>query len=127
MGRPVPPASQPYVQGHLADLRSQVAEPRELLVELMQNQGLDRAGARGGPVLLGEEEKIPLSEAVAMIWGRAVSRNPESVETHAALLKGWVTKGLKGAVLETVVARNKWYTRRQAVERFMAQTFGGFG
>src|SRR5262245_62841054 len=26
VGRPVPPASQPYVQGQLADLRSQVAE-----------------------------------------------------------------------------------------------------
>jgi hypothetical protein len=92
------------------------------VVELMQHQGLDRAGARGGPVLLGEEEKLALSEAVAMVWGRAAGRNPGSVETHAAVLKDWATRGLNGVVLETVVSRDKWYTSKQAVERFMART-----
>lgn len=62
------------VQAQLADIHRQLADLRDLVVELMQHQGLERAGARAGGILLSKERRIPLGDAVALIWGAGADR-----------------------------------------------------
>jgi hypothetical protein len=95
-----------------------VVELRELVVELMHHQGLERAGARGGGILLSKEERIPLSDGVAMIWGRAAAKTTQGLATHTSILKLWATKGMNGVVLETEARGERWFTTREAVQRF---------
>jgi hypothetical protein len=37
---------------------------------------------------------------------------------HAEILQSWATKGLGGRVLEATVHKDRWYTSREAIERF---------
>lgn len=124
---PTRPAAGPDVQSQLADIQRQLIELRELVIELLQHHGFERAGARGVQILRGGEEKIPLSDAVELVWGRSAAQTPESVENHTGILRLFATKGVNGAVLETEFSRGRWFTSREAVQRFMAQAFGQSG
>jgi hypothetical protein len=100
----------------------QLQEIREFLIELLQLQGKERAGARSGDVLFGNEKRIPLAEAVPLIWGKSAAKGKSSCDSHVGILKIWATKGLNGTVLETVVSGKRWMTSREAVKRFREQT-----
>jgi hypothetical protein len=95
-----------------------------MLVTIRHDQGDSRAGARTGPLILGREELIPLEGAVALVWGKSAAKKPESRQAHTSILELFATRGLDGVILETTVKWKKWYTSREAVERFMARTFG---
>jgi len=105
----------------IADLRFQIIEIRELVVQLLQHHGYEDAGMRGGRISIDSEKRITLQEAATFIWSKSVAKNPESLRMHAEILRGWATKGLGGRVLEATVRRNRWYTSREAVERFERQ------
>lgn len=125
-----PDAAQPPIdtrsksERQLDHLQWQVTELRRLLVELMLHHGLERAGSRGGPVLLGKEKKIKLSEAVPLVWSKSAAKSQESLHSHTEILKLWATLGMNGVVLETTVTGKTWYTSREAVSRFNEQAFG---
>ena len=108
----------------LTELRRLVVEVREMLVKIRHDQGDVRAGARDGPLILGREELIPLEDAVALVWGKSAAKKPESRQAHTGILELFATKGLDGVILETTVKWKKWYTSREAVERFMLRAFG---
>lgn len=120
-----PPAidTRTKTERQLDDLQWQITELRQLLVELMQHQGLDQAGTRGDPVQLGKETKIKLSEAVPLVWSKSAAKTPDSLRSHTEILKLFATQGLNGVVLETTVSGKNWYTSREAVSRFNEQAF----
>lgn len=101
------------------ELQRQLIELRELLVELMQHQGIGRAGARSGRLIWNREKKVPLSTAVELVWGKHAARKKESLEAHIGILELWATKGMNGIVLETTEISGKAVTSREAVRRFM--------
>lgn len=105
----------------LADLRRQIIEIREFLVQLLHHHGYSEAGMRGARISLNHEKPITLEEAAKLFWGKSVAKNPESLRVHAEILQSWTTKGLGGRVLEANVRKGRWYTSREAVERFEQQ------
>ena len=110
--------------GDQSDLRQLIVEVREMLVQIRQAQGDTRAGAREGPLILGDEKVIRLEDAVALVWGKSVAAGPQSRRAYAGILELFATQGLNGVVLETIVKWKKWHTSREAVERFMLRAFG---
>jgi hypothetical protein len=103
---------------------AQLIEIRELLIDLLQKQGDERAGARLAPLAFSREKSVTMEQAAKLFWGKSVAKDAESLEVHVGFLKGWATKGLNGVVLETQLFHNKWVTSRQAVDRFKKGIFG---
>ena len=66
----------------------------------------------------GHEERISLEDAVAILWGKSAAKTAESRDIHADFLKHWAVAGLNGVLLEAEAVQGKWYTSRQAVQRF---------
>ena len=104
----------------LESIEERLIEMREMLVALLQQGGDERAGAKYGQLLFGQESLIPLSEAIGIVWGKTVTKDAESAQAHEEILKGWCTHGIGGIVLETTISRGHWMTSRKAVARFQA-------
>jgi hypothetical protein len=75
-------------------------------------------------LVIDQEKLICLEDAVTLVWGKSAAEKPESRRAHTGILEIFATSGLNGVVLETTLKRKKWHTSCEAVERFMARTFG---
>lgn len=84
--------SRSKTEQQLDHLQWQITELRQLLVELMQHQGLEQAGTRGNPVQLGKETKIKLSEGVPLVWDKSAAKTRESLHSHTEILKLFATR-----------------------------------
>jgi hypothetical protein len=92
-----------------------------MLAEVLRRLAVLQSATGNGPIR--PEDRIPLTEAVGMIWSRSVARNPESARQHAEILKLFAAEGINGVFLEKTVQGDEWFTSQEAVERFMNATF----
>jgi hypothetical protein len=102
----------------LAALRDELHEIREMLLTLLQRQGVEWRDRPSPRLFSGDEQRILLEDAVRIVWGKAAAKDAESLGAHTEILKGWASHGLNGVVLETEVVGDKWFTSREAVKRF---------
>ncbi len=61
---------------------------------------------------ISEESLLPILEAVGLFPGRP----------HVATLWRWISKGVRGVKLETIVSGGRRFTSHEAVNRFIAAT-----
>jgi hypothetical protein len=115
------PSTHAGQQAQIEDLKRHLNEIRLMLAEVLRRLSSLQSASGNGPIPL--EGRIPLKEAVGLVWGRSATKNPESIRNHADILKLFAAQGINGVFLETAVQGNDWFTSREAVERFMDATF----
>jgi hypothetical protein len=104
---------------HVAVLRDEVHEIREMLATLLSHHKWEWTDLPPRPSLFSDDEdRISLEDAVSIFWGKSAAKDAESRGIHADLLKRWAIAGMNGVLLEAETVRGKWYTSRQAVQRF---------
>jgi len=111
-------SANPSSGQQLAALRDELHEIREMLLTLLQRQGVEWRDRPSPRLFSDDEQRIPLEDAVRMVWSRSAAKDAESLGIHTEFLMGWASHGLNGVVLETEVVGDKWFTSREAVKRF---------
>jgi len=102
-----------------AALRDELHEIKEMLARLLNQNGCETVGASPRSRLFsGDESRIPLEDAVSTVCGKSAAKDPESLRIHTDFLKRWSTIGVNSVILETETVDDKWFTSREAVERF---------
>jgi hypothetical protein len=115
------PRAEAGEQAQIDDVKRQLNEIRLMLAEVLRRLTSLQSASGNGPI--PPEVRIPLDEAVGLVWGRTVTRAPESIRQHAEILKMFAAEGINGVFPETAVDGDEWFTSREAVERFMNATF----
>ena len=116
----------PAVQTHTDTstvIQDRVVEIRELLIDLLQLQGNQRAGAKLAPLAFTDDVRISMTEAATRVRSKSIAKNRDSLECHVQILEQWATRGFNGIVLETEIVRDKCVTSREAVARFKEAAF----
>ena len=68
-------------------LRDVVHEIREMLLTLLQEQGSDWIDRPRSSLFAGDEHRIPLQDAVGMVWSKSTATDAESLRIHTEFLK----------------------------------------
>jgi hypothetical protein len=103
----------------VAVLRDEIHEIREMLATLLSHQKWEWTDLPPRSSLFsGDEDRISLEDAVSIFWGKSAAKDPQSRGIHADFRKYWAVLGMNGVLLEAETVQGKWYTSRQAVQRF---------
>src|SRR5579863_5432076 len=82
----------------IEELRLQIVEIRELLIELLKHHGHEDAAMRSGQILLNLEKRITLEEAAKLFWGNSLAKDKANLRIHADILQSWATKAETGSL-----------------------------